>query len=469
MLASGTVVGQAILILTTPLITRLYTPEQFGVLAVFAGLLGTVSVVACLRFEMAIPLPKRDGAAFQVVGLALVSLVLVTLITSAMGFGIGQALLVKVGATALAPYYWLLPMAVFFAGAYQLSSLWATRSKSFRVLALTRVQQGAGAAGSQVALGLSHFGSLGLIIGQMLGQTLGLFRLGQKLYRDFMLQRVVVTRRGMKWALHRYFSFLKYDTAASLLNTAGAQVPAILFAAYFNPALAGSFLISVRVLSAPITLIGKTMMQVLLPDLVTARYNGSLPVKILKMQRLLAALGLGPFAVVALLAPLGFGKFFGTQWGDVGEIAAWTAIWVGFQFVYSPLSAVFVAVEAQRTNLILQSIFFITRFLSIYLCYHYRHPEWTIISFSIVSAIYYIVGNVVIDLKSGIRLPVSLLEITASIILALFVSSPVVIVILWKASMPALVISLIVATILWVTQFHILSRIPYFITKASSA
>lgn len=457
-LASGTVIGQLIQILATPILTRLYSPSEFGVLAVFVGLLGPITVVACLRFEMAIPLPKRDGAAYQVVGLAFCILLLITLITGVVGFWLGNNSLGKIGGDSLRRYYWLLPIAVFLGGLYQLSSMWAIRKKAFGVIAKTRVQQGLGAISTQAGLGLVKFGSLGLILGQVLGQAIGLVRLTDNLLRDYRSNSISVNMRGMRWALCRFKRFLKYDSLASLLNTAGAQVPAILFAALFSPAIAGAYLLSVRILSAPITLIGKTLVQALLPNVIEARYQDQLPVMVRRLQRMLTTVSLAPFFIFALLAPLVFGHIFGPKWGGAGNVAAWTALWVAFQFTYSPLSVVLLAIEAQKMNLILQSLSFFARLGALYICYKFGLEGDAVAAYSMVSAAFYMAATVAIELKVGMPFRNVIREALSGILSAIIITSPVIFGVAYDCRGSVLVGLVALALVGWLGQLWIVSR-----------
>ncbi|MEG1051452.1 MAG: lipopolysaccharide biosynthesis protein, partial [Janthinobacterium sp.] len=113
---SATFLGQLITFAATPLLTRLYSPGEFGILGVYVGLLGVISVVAHLRYEMAIPLPLRRGAALQVVGLALACLLAFSALLLVLGLGAGQRILALAGSAVLAPYYWLLPVGLLLTG-----------------------------------------------------------------------------------------------------------------------------------------------------------------------------------------------------------------------------------------------------------------------------------------------------------------------------------------------------------------
>jgi len=448
-IASGTVMGQIIQVLATPILTRIYSPNEFGELGVFVGLLVPITVIACLRFEMAIPLPKRDGAAFQIVGLALLSLIIMTALTTIMGLGFGKYLLGKVSNGVLSGIYWLLPIGVFLGGLYQLSSLWAIRKKAFSVIATTRVQQGVGAVAIQAGLGALSFGTVGLAAGQVAGQALGLQRLTGNLIKDYRKNLGKIGWRGVKWALKRYSRFLKYDTFAALLNNSGAQVPAILLAVYFSPAMAGAYILSVRIFSAPITLIGKALIQAMLPDVVNARHSGQLPSMVQKIRMVLSAVSLGPFMTVALLMPLLFGHLFGNKWEGAGFVAAWTAVWVGFQFTYSPLSVVLLAVEAQKMNLVLQVISFLTRIVSIYVCYAINMPKLVISIYSVTSAMFYLIATICVEWRSGRAFGESLRGMALSLISGIIVTLPTAASLEWRETIYGGGIGAIASCFVW--------------------
>ncbi len=68
-LVGGTAAAQVLMVLVLPLLTRLYTPDDFSVLAVYASILGIVTIAACLRMEIAIPLPQHEEDVCVVAGL----------------------------------------------------------------------------------------------------------------------------------------------------------------------------------------------------------------------------------------------------------------------------------------------------------------------------------------------------------------------------------------------------------------
>ena len=170
-LAGGTALGQAITVLASPILTRLYAPEDFGVLAVYSSILGILSVIASWRYELAIPLPEQDEDAVNLVALSLGIVVLMSMVVGLGAWLLGEHVVQWLNAPGLQPYLWLLPVGTLLVGSYQIFNYWAVRKQAFGAIARTKLYQGLGAALTQVASGFLKSGPLGLIVGQIVGQS----------------------------------------------------------------------------------------------------------------------------------------------------------------------------------------------------------------------------------------------------------------------------------------------------------
>ncbi len=172
-MAGGTFLGQAVLALSSPLLSRLYDPAQFGVYAVFSAMLGMVVTVASLRYEAAIPLPSDDDDAKRVVG---VSLVLVLVVGVVVGMALGPlapSVAIWLGTPAFAAYWWLLPLGIVGIGAYQVLNMWGVRKERFAVLSGVKVWQTLLQTGLQVLGALLGLGDVGLFGGYVAGRGAG--------------------------------------------------------------------------------------------------------------------------------------------------------------------------------------------------------------------------------------------------------------------------------------------------------
>ena len=163
-LLAGGALAQALPLLLGPLLTRLYTPDEFGAFHLFAAVATNLGVVACGRYEFALPLARDAGEAAVLWRLAL-RLAAGLGVLAGLG-GIGWALQAGAG-WAL----WLGP-AVAVGGLLSLATMWATRHERFRALALARMLQYGGAALAQALAGVLHGGVAGLVIAPVLAQAL---------------------------------------------------------------------------------------------------------------------------------------------------------------------------------------------------------------------------------------------------------------------------------------------------------
>jgi lipopolysaccharide exporter len=200
---------------------------------------------------------------------------------------------------------------------------------------------------------------------------------------------IFVVYRRLSWATRRYHRFPLYDSWAGLLNVAGGQAPVLLLAAIYSPTIAGYYALAVRVLSAPIGLVGKAVSQVLLPRIVAAKRTDEAADLLERLLCILATIALPPFAIIGAIAPDIAPALFGSQWAPAGWVVSCTAIWVGWQLVCSPLSVVLVAIEAQRLNILLQASLLILRILAIFAGMLAGSAVIAILAFSIASAFGY--------------------------------------------------------------------------------
>lgn len=400
MLTTGTAVSQLIVIMALPVLTRLYGPDEYGGAAVYASIVGLIVVIASLRYELAIPLPLRDGAAFHVVATALFSVFVVSLV-SGIGF-------------LLAGFFWkqntglpddlflgLIVLGTLTAGLYNVANYWAVRKKRFGVISRTRVQQGIAGTGVQLLLGWAGFGVLGLVLGTIIGQCAGLSRLTFGLVGDRKKNQTGLRSQRFCWAVRRYKRFPIYDSAAGLLNMASAQAPILLFAALFSPVLAGYYALAVRLVSAPNSLVGKAISQVLLPRIVEAGRSDEAGRLVVKLLGVLAWLSFFPFTVVALVANDVVPLAFGTQWAPAASVIAWTSVWAAFQFVTSPLSMAMIGLEALRLHTAVQLFLFVARVGAIFVGVLAASPNVAIIAFSVASVIGY--GVYLLAISSVVR------------------------------------------------------------------
>ena len=352
-LVGGTAFAQALTVLVLPLITRLYTPGDFNVLAVYSSILAIASAVACLRLEIAIPMPELDEDAANLLAIALCSC---TMIAVLIGFGIllfPSEIVRLVDQKALRQYLWLLPLGIWFTSAYAALQFWAMRKKRFGTIAKTRMSQAIGGAGTQLGMGLMGASSFGLLLGQAISSGAGLIGLATKAVREdhTLLQRI--SWLGMRQMLQQYQRFPKHSTAEAFANSAGIQLPVIIIAALAVGPEAGYLMLATRVMAVPMALIGGAIAQVYLSRAPTELRAGTLGSFSAEILGGLYKTGIGPLLCVGIVSPTLFAIVFGSEWVRAGELVAWMIPWFIFQFMSSPISMVMHVKNRQKAMLAL--------------------------------------------------------------------------------------------------------------------
>lgn len=352
-LAGGTALAQLISVLTLPLITRLFTPSDFSILAVFASLLAILSVSACLRLDVAIPMPRDDDEAAQLLALALLSCTAVSTVI-AIGLWLSSPrILSLLGLDSFIKFLWILPVGVWLASAYSAIQFWSTRAKIFNHIARTRVTQAVGGAAVQLGMGWLGIAPQGLLFGQLVSSSagfLGLIRTALK--RDRKIFREINTKK-MKAAWRSYDRFPKYATFEAIANIAGVQLPIILIAALVAGPEAGYLMLATRAMAIPMGLIGGAVAQVYLSRASEEFRNGSLEKFSESVLSGLVRVGVGPLLAIGILAPAVFSVIFGKEWARSGELIVWMIPWFIFQFLSSPISMVMHVTKKQRQMLFL--------------------------------------------------------------------------------------------------------------------
>lgn len=353
-LLGGTSFAQLLAVLALPLLTRMYTPEDFNVLAVFTAVAVVVSIAACLRFDVAIALPDSDREA---VGLLLLSSFFCVLVSSLTTLAVVLILYLPAGeliAFSVRRTLWLLPLAVLSLGVFSALQYLATRNKQFNGIAKARIKQAVACVFIQLLLGLGGVVDCpGLLYGYIVGGLFGVWGLYRAALPAGWTSLAGVTRKELRTLFRKYKNFPQYSVFEALANAAGIQVSIVLIAVLAVGPEAGYLMIAMKVLGIPMSLLGGAVGQVYLSEATAAARNGSLSAYTEKICSRLIMVGVGPLICLSILAPTLFPFIFGEGWGRAGELVLWMMPWFVLQFLASPISMVMHIKERQRSMLLL--------------------------------------------------------------------------------------------------------------------
>lgn len=394
-LTTGTALAQGLAVAATPILTRLYTPEDFGVLALFLSVTGIFSVVANWRYELAIVLPEADQDGLKVLALAaLIAMGMSGLCLVLVAF-FRRDIASLLNAPELAPWLWWAPLSLLLTGLFQGLTNWNIRKKQFRQQAVARVSQSVGMLGTQIGAGcaVSGAGGSGLIIGTLAGQLVGTGLLGDRVFRQQKHLALTHVSPAALWEQAvRYKKFPFLTNFAGLLNQTAYQVPMWLLALFYSPQAVGFYLLANRIGFLPASLIGKSVSQVFLERAAREKNQTGRSIQAFKKTLLLLALlCVVPYIVLMTWGPPLFSLVFGEAWTQAGQFAAILAPLFLTKFIASPLSMINAVHEKQEVGLLWQVGLALLSVLSLIIAHRYfQDINNVLIVFSLLLMVWYL-------------------------------------------------------------------------------
>ncbi|MEW2589380.1 oligosaccharide flippase family protein [Micromonospora aurantiaca] len=352
-IAAGSAGGQLLALAAVPLLARIYRPADFGHLAVVTALAVTLGTVAALRFEMAIPLPKRESDAQALVTLGLVA-------ACGTGFVGAVAVLVAGGEVAwwfgqpeLAPWLWVVPPSAAALGAVLVLNQLAVRHFRYATIGRRNLFQSLGVVFTQITAGVAGLRSGGLILGFGFGQVVAAAVLLRDARRRVQDGKADHEPRRLLAVARRYRRFPLLMAPSGLLNVLGTQLPVLLVAYWYGSTVAGWLGLTQRVVAMPVALVASAVAQVYLAEIARiAREQPAAGRRVFVRASRKLALVAGPSALaVVVAAPTLFSLVFGPQWRSSGGYAQAMAVFMAAQLVASPLSQTLIVFERQGLQL----------------------------------------------------------------------------------------------------------------------
>lgn len=405
-LSSGTAIAQAIPIAVSPILTRIYLPDNFGLLAVYTSCVSVLSIIATARFELAIPLPEKDSDAVNIAVLTLKICMAVSLLLFIPLLLLSEYIASALGNNELAPWLFFLPVSVMATGAFNVFQLWCNRLSHYSRMASTRTQNALFNSGFQIALGLFKMNG-GLILGQVTGKLAMLGVIWRTIHLNspspsLLSHSNVQTQYSMA---QRYASHPRHIAPSQLIGVVAMQLPVFLISSVYSLADAGFFALAYRLVSLPTGLIASAIGDVYRQKIaVEYSQNGEFRKTFLKTLGATSLLALLPSVLSYLLAPALFAVVFGESWRIAGEYAQILVIAAYFQFIFTPIDKGALVVGAtgyifvwHLARLLLLSALVVYTLLN-------RPPiEWVLYGFTLINSLLYAMDGLVEYQLSGTR------------------------------------------------------------------
>ena len=401
-LSFSTVVASAVGLLTLPIITNIFSISDLGKYQLLVSIITMIGVVASLRYDMAIILPKEDAVALIMFKLSLLVLVGVTLVTAAVFYFFRYPLLTLLNAVELVNVALLIPAGVFFYGLLEIIKYGLVRKKKFSEFALVRVYQVSTTQFSAIGFGWFYPDFFTLVGCYIFGLLIASFFYIKK--SMIMIQEK--TAHSIKNLAIQYKKFPLVNSSIVFLNTLSLEVPVFFLAKYFSMEMVGLYMLANRISVIPMSLFGTSVTKVYFQK-ATDTFNHK-PEQLLnvykKTVQRLAGIGLVPFLSIFLFAPFFMKLIFGNEWQFSGVIIQILAIGMFMQFTTSPISTTLTIMNKQEIALYLTVFSLVVRFSTMFL---FRHNIGQMLwALSISTAIFYLFYNyfIMLTIKKSIKI-----------------------------------------------------------------
>lgn len=356
---SGALVAQAIPIVGTLVLARVFDSTSFGVFAAWLGVVLFLGVVLTCRFEASLAIEKDGHGRSEAVAFIMLTIVVgsfVAMFLMALAMLMGLELLERLPLSLLIV---VIPTAALIA-ATQTMLNWAAADGRYRHLAILRIGQATSIVSTQITMGLYWPDEFGLAYGYFFGTLVSL------MIALFCMPIVKLHRVNVLADLRAYWKkqhrFPMYSLPSDALNTASAQLPVLIIASRFGAEAAGLLAMAIRMLGAPMSLISASVLDVFKRHAGKAyRERGECRKEYIETLRLLIIIAVLSGLAVAFGAQQAFATFFGAEWLGAGTMAVWLFPRFVIGFVASPLSYMVYISGKQHLDLIWQvSLFLVT-------------------------------------------------------------------------------------------------------------
>ena len=347
-------IAQLVTLITIPILTRLYTPEEFGAVALFIGIVNVFSVASTARYDMTVVLPKRNGQAFHLlIGSIFIALIF-SIVSLLVVFIFFDKLTGMFDAEVFKKIIWLLPLCIFFVGSHQSIIYWFNRKRSFRLMGVNRLIQNSSQAGVRLGRNFFSNGNWGLVTGFIVGEILSWFTMILQLFKKEYWRLRYISFKSTSKALKEYINFPIYLMPMGVLNSISIYILVFALSIISTTATVGHYERAWRVINFPLVLISSSFGSVFYEKMTRTSNR-----KRLYLYSYFGNLGLA----ILILSPIAFwgeeifSFVLGPDWRIAGKIARIILPLTIFNYATNCISTIFSVIKKNQLLLIWQILY----------------------------------------------------------------------------------------------------------------
>jgi lipopolysaccharide exporter len=354
MLSSGSILAQLIVFAVLPVITRLYSKQDFGIYTIYTSVIMVIAILATLKYELAVVLPEKDTEAINVLALCLIITLILSLILFGFSF-IFDEMVDKIWPdTSLGNMVYLIPLSIFFIGIFQAFNYWLNRKQEYKKLAAAKICKSSVMVTTQSAFGFLKLLAPGLILGLIAGQMISAYYIVYRSINQLKYLFKEISLNKMWQLAKRYKKVPLLNTTTNFVNMLSNQLPVFFLGVYYGPEIAGFYGLANRAINTPTGLVSLSFGQVFYQRAaeVYMKQPEHLFPLVKKVYKTLFKTTVIPFILLAVFAPIVFELYFGKNWEMAGIFSRLLVPWLFLVFMNSPVSYIVTVLGKQQQMVI---------------------------------------------------------------------------------------------------------------------
>tara|TARA_B110000971_G_C20020742_1_gene506217 strand:- start:1455 stop:2723 length:1269 start_codon:yes stop_codon:yes gene_type:complete len=359
-LMTGTTIAQAIPVAISPILTRIYTPDDFGVFALFMAITAIFGSISTGRYDLAIMLPKKDEDAINIFALGFIITSSISFVLLVVVFIFQEYFVFFLKNEEIGVWLYLVPVSVFFIGTFNILSYFNIRKKNYKSIANVTILKSIVVTVIQLSIGFLKQGVTGLISGQIISGFFGNVKLLKNIIRDKILISKISRARIMALAI-RYKDFPKFTLWTTLASALSTNITNILISFFYSVSTLGFYSLVQKVLAMPASLIGSSVGQVFFQQATKEKQKTGITIKSFNSTlKKLIIIGLPSFGILFFIVEDLFVIVFSEEWKIAGTYAKIALPLYSIRFVSSTLSSINIVFEKHKIGLYINIIVLIS-------------------------------------------------------------------------------------------------------------
>lgn len=392
-LMSGTIVAQALPIIITPILTRLYTPAEFGILALFVSITIFLGTIVSGRYELAIMLPEKNEDALGIAALGMLITTSMSLMLILPFIIFNQELTILLKNKEIGFWLYFVPFVVWLIGLFNILTYLNNRQKLYSEIAKAQIYKSVAMVSVQLIIGFIQKGALGLVSGQIVSHISSTFRLMKSARKSYQINNW--NNKPMKYYLFRYKKFPLYSLPGALLNTGSANLLSFVLPTLYSLSTLGFYSLAQRALGGPSALIGSSISQVFFQQATEEKNKTGKIINVFDSTlKKLIFICIPIFGIIYFVVEDIFAFAFGEQWREAGIYAKILTPMFAVNFIVSAISITDTIMEKQQYYLYFNFLLFLNMLLIVFF-FKTAMIDVFITALSISTSILYILYTIV--------------------------------------------------------------------------